>query len=57
MLDHTRYDDWLKDRYEEKGEYEARKQNVNELVNSIAEFSRVQFVERQVVRHLHDSHF
>jgi DNA helicase-2/ATP-dependent DNA helicase PcrA len=40
VLDHTRYDDWLKDRYEEKGEYEARKQNVNELVNSIADFCR-----------------
>jgi DNA helicase-2/ATP-dependent DNA helicase PcrA len=40
VLDRTKYDDWLKDRYEEKGEYEARKQNVNELVNSIAEFCR-----------------
>jgi DNA helicase-2/ATP-dependent DNA helicase PcrA len=35
----TKYDDWLKDKYEEKGEYEARSRNVNELVNSIAEFS------------------
>jgi DNA helicase-2/ATP-dependent DNA helicase PcrA len=35
----TKYDDWLKDQYEEKGEYEARSRNVNELVNSIAEFS------------------
>jgi DNA helicase-2/ATP-dependent DNA helicase PcrA len=40
VLDRTRYDEWLKDRYEEKGEYEARRQNVNELVNSIAEFCR-----------------
>ncbi|MDB5324102.1 MAG: pcrA, partial [Phycisphaerales bacterium] len=40
VLDRTKYDEWLKDRYEEKGEYEARKQNVNELVNSIAEFCR-----------------
>lgn len=39
-LDRTKYDAWLKDRYEEKGEYEARRQNVNELVNSIAEFCR-----------------
>jgi DNA helicase-2/ATP-dependent DNA helicase PcrA len=38
LLDRTKYDDWLKDRYEEKGEYESRRQNVNELVNSIAEF-------------------
>ena len=40
VLDRTKYDEWLKDRYEEKGEYEARRQNVNELVNSIAEFCR-----------------
>jgi DNA helicase-2/ATP-dependent DNA helicase PcrA len=40
LLDRTRYDDWLKDRYEDKAEYEARRQNVNELVNSIAEFGR-----------------
>jgi DNA helicase-2/ATP-dependent DNA helicase PcrA len=40
ILDHSRYDEWLKDRYEEKDEYQARKQNVNELVNSIAEFCR-----------------
>ncbi len=40
VLDRTKYDQWLKDRYEEKGEYEARRQNVNELVNSIAEFCR-----------------
>jgi DNA helicase-2/ATP-dependent DNA helicase PcrA len=40
VLDHTKYDDWLKDRYEEKNEYDARRQNVNELVNSIADFCR-----------------
>jgi DNA helicase-2/ATP-dependent DNA helicase PcrA len=40
VLDNTRYDQWLKDRYEEKGEYESRRQNVNELVNSIADFCR-----------------
>src|SRR5204862_2907045 len=40
ILDHSRYDEWLKDRYEEKEEYQARRQNVNELVNSIADFCR-----------------
>jgi len=40
VLDRTRYDEWLKDRYEEKGEYEARRRNVNELANSIAQFCR-----------------
>ena len=39
ILRRTKYDDWLKDKYEEKGEYEARNRNVNELVNSITEFS------------------
>ena len=38
LLERTKYDQWLKDRYEEKGEYEARGRNVNELVNSIADF-------------------
>jgi DNA helicase-2/ATP-dependent DNA helicase PcrA len=38
LLSRTRYDDWLKDRYEDKGEYESRQRNVNELVNSIATF-------------------
>lgn len=38
ILDRTHYDDWLKDRYEDRGEYESRRQNVNELVNSIADF-------------------
>ena len=40
VLARTKYDDWLKDRYEEKGEYEARRQNVNELTNSIADFCK-----------------
>jgi DNA helicase-2/ATP-dependent DNA helicase PcrA len=40
VLNRTRYDEWLKDRYEDKGEYDARRANVNELVNSIAEFCR-----------------
>ena len=39
VLDRSRYDDWLKDKYE-KEEYETRRRNVNELVNSIAEFCR-----------------
>ena len=39
ILRRTKYDGWLKDKYEEKGEYEARNRNVNELVNSITEFS------------------
>ena len=38
VLRRTKYDDWLKDKYEEKGEYEARARNMNELVNSIADF-------------------
>jgi DNA helicase-2/ATP-dependent DNA helicase PcrA len=38
LLSRTGYDDWLKDRYEDKGEYESRQRNVNELVNSIATF-------------------
>jgi DNA helicase-2/ATP-dependent DNA helicase PcrA len=38
LLNRTRYDDWLKDRYAEKGEYDDRRRNVNELVNSIAEY-------------------
>jgi DNA helicase-2/ATP-dependent DNA helicase PcrA len=40
VLDRSRYDEWLKDRYEDKGEYEDRRRNVNELVNSIAGFCR-----------------
>lgn len=40
LLDRTKYDQWLRDKYEDKGEYETRSRNVNELVNSIAEFCR-----------------
>lgn len=40
LLSRSRYDEWLKERYDEKGEYEQRRQNVFELTNSIAEFSR-----------------
>ncbi len=39
VLRRTKYDEWLKDKYEEKNEYEARNRNVTELVNSIVEFS------------------
>jgi DNA helicase-2/ATP-dependent DNA helicase PcrA len=39
VLDRSRYDQWLKEKYE-KDEYETRRRNVNELVNSIAEFCR-----------------
>jgi DNA helicase-2/ATP-dependent DNA helicase PcrA len=40
VLHRGRYDEWLKDKYEDKGEYEDRRRNVNELVNSIAVFCR-----------------
>jgi DNA helicase-2/ATP-dependent DNA helicase PcrA len=40
LLDRTKYDEWLKARYEDKGEYEPRSRNVNELANSIATFAR-----------------
>ncbi len=40
LVNRSRYDDWLKDRYEEKGDYEDRARNVNELLNSIAEYAR-----------------
>ncbi len=40
ILDRTKYDLWLRERYEDDAEYESRRQNVNELVNSIAEFCR-----------------
>jgi DNA helicase-2/ATP-dependent DNA helicase PcrA len=40
VLDRSRYDEWLKERYEDKGEYDDRRRNVNELVNSIAAFCR-----------------
>jgi DNA helicase-2/ATP-dependent DNA helicase PcrA len=38
LLGRSRYDEWLKVRYEDKGEYESRQRNVNELINSIATF-------------------
>ncbi len=40
LLRRSRYDEWLKARYDEKSEYEERSRNVNELVNAIAEFAR-----------------
>ncbi|HZZ41594.1 MAG TPA: UvrD-helicase domain-containing protein [Tepidisphaeraceae bacterium] len=40
VLDRTHYDQWLKDKYEEKNEYDQRRQNVNELVNAITTFGR-----------------
>lgn len=40
ILNRTNYDAWLKDKYEEKDEYETRQRNVNELTNSIADFCR-----------------
>ena len=40
VLARSRYDEWLKEKYDEKGEYEDRRRNVGELVNSIAVFCR-----------------
>jgi len=40
LLDRTKYDEWLKARYQDKGEYETRSRNVNELANSIANYVR-----------------
>ena len=40
VLNRGRYEEWLKARYEDKDEWETRRRNVNELVNSIAEFCR-----------------
>jgi DNA helicase-2/ATP-dependent DNA helicase PcrA len=40
VLDRSRYDDWLKEKYDQKDEYESRRRNVNELVNSIAQYCR-----------------
>jgi DNA helicase-2/ATP-dependent DNA helicase PcrA len=40
VLDRSKYDQWLKDKYDDPEEYETRRRNVNELVNSIVEFSR-----------------
>ena len=39
LLNRTRYDDWLKERYDGP-DYEDRSRNVAELLNSIVEFSR-----------------
>ena len=38
VLARSGYDKWLKEKYEEKNEYEARQRNVTELTNSIADF-------------------
>ena len=38
VLSRTGYDKWLKEKYEEKNEYESRQRNVTELTNSIADF-------------------
>ncbi len=38
ILSRTQYDKWLKEKYEEKNEYESRQRNVTELTNSIADF-------------------
>jgi DNA helicase-2/ATP-dependent DNA helicase PcrA len=40
LVRRSRYDEWLQARYDEKEEYEQRSRNVNELLNSIAEFAR-----------------
>lgn len=36
----SRYDEWLKARYDEKGEYDDRRRNVDELLRSIRQFSQ-----------------
>ena len=38
LLARSRYDDWLRQRYEAKEEYDDRARNVNELLNAIAEY-------------------
>src|SRR5205823_7573607 len=40
LLSRSRYDEWLKSRYEDKGEYDDRARNVGELLNAIGEFSQ-----------------
>ncbi|MEO6435877.1 MAG: UvrD-helicase domain-containing protein, partial [Tepidisphaeraceae bacterium] len=40
LVRRSRYDEWLKARYDDKEEYEDRSRNVNELLNAIAEFGR-----------------
>ncbi|MGB7157284.1 MAG: ATP-dependent helicase [Tepidisphaeraceae bacterium] len=42
LFERSRYDEWLKARYDDKGEYDDRSRNVQELLNSIAEFARRQ---------------
>ena len=38
VLQRLNYDAWLKEKYQDKGEYETRQRNVNELTNSIVDF-------------------
>ncbi len=40
VLSRSKYDQWLGDKYDDKEDCEARRRNINELVNSIAEFCR-----------------
>jgi DNA helicase-2/ATP-dependent DNA helicase PcrA len=40
LVSRSRYDDWLKQRYEAKEEYDDRNRNVNELLNAIAEYGQ-----------------
>ena len=40
LFERSRYDEWLKSRYDDKGEYEDRSRNVHELLNSVAEYAR-----------------
>ena len=40
LVSRSRYDEWLRHRYEAKEEYDDRARNVNELLNAIAEFGR-----------------
>ncbi len=40
LFERSRYDEWLKSRYDDKGEYEDRSRNVHELLNSIQEYTR-----------------
>jgi DNA helicase-2/ATP-dependent DNA helicase PcrA len=40
LFTRSHYEDWLKSRYDDRGEFEDRRRNVDELLNAIAEFSR-----------------
>lgn len=40
LFERSGYDQWLKSRYDDKGEYEDRSRNVQELLNAISEFDR-----------------